>query len=117
MKFSEALEYCMAGARITREDWNGKNMYVWFVPPKTIAIENWHSDPNVPNEPTPEEEKNGYVSLAGHFDMMNAQGMRIIGWLASQTDMASDQWEIYVPEYERERNKETLKKLLDELEG
>ena len=81
----------MQGKKISREDWNGKGMYVYFVPAHTIPIEQYRCR-GTPEDPTPKEIEQGYVSISNHFDMMNAQGLRIIGWLASQTDMASDKW-------------------------
>ena len=93
MRFSEALEQCINGKRITRRDWNGKGMYIWFVPPHDIPTLEWRRR-GTPDDPTDSELAQGFVRIAGHFDMMNAQGIRIIGWLASQTDMASDQWEV-----------------------
>ena len=92
MKFYEALKLCVeCGIRITREDWNGKNQYVYFTKGKKVPLSSWHGD-----EPTEEDRKKGYVEIKGHFDMKNAQGERIIGWLASQTDMVSDKWTWYV---------------------
>ena len=88
MRFSNALVECMDGKKITRLDWNGRNMYVYFVKPHRIPVKDWRGD--IPL--TDSERLRGYVEIAGHFDMMNAQGLRIIGWLASQTDMASDKW-------------------------
>ena len=93
MKFSEAIERCINGARITRRDWNGKGMYIWFVPPHDIPISDYRCRGGT-DDPTDRERLNGVVRIAGHFDMMNAQDIRIIGWLASQTDMSSDQWEV-----------------------
>lgn len=94
MRFSEALEECMRGKRITRRDWNGKGMYVWFVPPHEVDVIHWKLSVPTTAQPTEKEIERGYVKLAGHFDMMNAQGIRIIGWSASQTDITSDQWEV-----------------------
>ncbi len=93
MRFGEALEECIKGKRITRRDWNGKGMYVWFVLPHDIPISDYRCRGG-PDDPTDRERQQGAVHIAGHFDMMNAQGIRIIGWVASQTDMASDQWDV-----------------------
>ena len=93
MKFSEALEKCIAGARITRRDWNGKGRFVYYIPPHDVRIEDWENRSG--NTPLTDKEKEiGCVRIAGHFDMYNAQNIRIIGWLASQTDMSSDEWEV-----------------------
>lgn len=96
MRFSDAINECMNGKRITREDWNGKGMYVWYVKPHRIPTADYRIRGG-PDDPTPAEIERGYVDIAGHFDMMNAQGLRIIGWLASQTDLASDKW-LVMPE-------------------
>ena len=93
MRFSEALDKCIQyGSKITRTDWNGKGMYIYYTKGRKIPVDRWVGD-----EPTDEEKQRGYVEIAGHFDMKNAQGIRIIGWLASETDMASDNWIIYNP--------------------
>ena len=88
MRFSNALVECMDGKRITRTDWNGKNQYVYFVKSHRIPVKDWKGDLML----TDHERLVGYVDIQGHFDMVNAQGQRIIGWLATQTDMASDKW-------------------------
>lgn len=88
MKFSEAIEQCMKGKRITRKDWNGKGMYVYYTPGHLVSVDDWTG------EISGIELLRGTVCVAGHFDMYNAQHVRIIGWLASQTDMSSDQWEV-----------------------
>lgn len=94
MKFYEALKECTEnGKKITREDWNGKGMFVYYIPPHDVPVKDWLTR-GKNTELTDSERLNGVVHIAGHFDMMNAQGIRIIGWLASQTDMASDQWEV-----------------------
>lgn len=93
MKFSDALDLCMKGKRITRSDWNGRGMFVYYIPPHAVKIEDWEN--RTGNTPLTEKEiGEGWVRIAGHFDMFNAQGIRIIGWLASQTDLSSDKWEV-----------------------
>ena len=94
MEFEEALYLCKKQeSKIYRKDWNGKGMYVYYVPAHTIPIEQYRCK-GTPEDPTPEEISRGYVSIADHFDMYNAQGLRIIGWEPTQTDMASDQWDL-----------------------
>ena len=97
MKFSEALIECVEnGKRITRKDWNGKDMYVYYTCGRKIPATSWDDRGNI--KLTDHERMVGYVEVLGHLDMYNAQGKRIIGWMASQTDMTSDQWEIYPDE-------------------
>ena len=94
MNFGEALEALKAGKRVARRGWNGKGAYLWYMPPQRVFVANWASHVGVPNDPTPAERELGYVRICGHIDMMSAQGERVIGWLASQTDLLSDDWEI-----------------------
>lgn len=93
MKFSDALDLCIKGRKITRTDWNGKGMFVYYIPPHDVPVKDWLTrDKNTAL--TDEELKREFVRIAGHFDMYNAQGIRIIGWLASQTDLYSNDWEV-----------------------
>lgn len=93
MRFGEALAYARKGKKIARHGWNGKNMYVYMTPGRIIPLDRWHA--MMPSEkPTENEKKRGYVIIKPHLDMMSAQGERIIGWLASQTDMLIDDWYI-----------------------
>lgn len=91
MRFGEALVHARKGKKIARHGWNGKGMYVYVKPGRIIPLEMWQV--TMPSEkPTEEEKKKGYVVVNPHLDMMNAQGERIIGWSASQTDMLIDDW-------------------------
>ncbi len=74
MKFYDALKECVEnGKKITRTDWNGKGMYVYYMPSYYVSGDYYHH---------------------GYFCMKNAQDEIITGWLATQTDMVSDKWEI-----------------------
>lgn len=82
MKFGEALELCKSGERIRRAGWNGKNQYI------EIASHISYKGPD------------GFIVNADHQSMGNkalvfvgTQGHQV-GWLASQADMLSDDWEI-----------------------
>ena len=91
MRFGEALEHARKGMKIARRGWNGKGMYVYVKPGRIIPLDKWQA--MMPSEkPTEDEKKKGYVVILPHLDMMNAQGERIIGWLASQMDMLNDDW-------------------------
>ena len=93
MHYYEALKECLNGKKITRKDWNGKGMYVYYTPGRQIPIRDWYVRYDG-DHPTKDEMEKGYIEIAGHFDMMNAQRIRIIGWSPTQTDWASDQWEV-----------------------
>ena len=97
MKFGDAMACMKAGKRMARQGWNGKGMYVYFVEGRKVPIEQWAiRDPA--SAPTEQEIEQGYVELLPHIDMytVNSQGRRarLSGWLASQTDMISEDWVI-----------------------
>lgn len=94
MKFYEALKECMEnGKRIRNSKWNGKEAYVYYVHPSTIIAKNWvnRSDAGAITE---KEMDQGFVEILGHLDMMTNDGKRLTGWLISQYDVVSDEWEV-----------------------
>ena len=91
MRFGEALAHARKGEKIARHGWNGKGMYVYLTEGRGIPTDEWVA--RMPSQELTEAEKKiGCVIIKPHLDMMNAQGERIIGWLASQTDMLADDW-------------------------
>ena len=93
MDFSEAIVLAREGKRIARRGWNGKGAYVYFVQGRAVPVDEWQAY-NRAQELTDHERLTGFVTILSHLDMYSAQGTRMIGWLASQTDMLSDDWEI-----------------------
>ena len=80
MNFGEALELAKQGKLICREGWNGKNQFVFLIKKENLAK---CFDETVLNvfEVTP--------TLA----IKTAAGQIQVGWLASQSDMLSADWE------------------------
>lgn len=70
MNFGEALEAMKAGAAATRTGWNGRGMWIALQRP------NDHSKMTLP-----------------YLFMRTVQG-DFVPWLASQTDLLSEDWEI-----------------------
>jgi len=91
MTFGLALEALKKGCKVARKGWNGKGMWLILVPgQKEVAL----------RQGTPYGDALALTSceILPHIDMWttNAHGRRAMlpGWLASQTDMLSDDWEI-----------------------
>jgi len=91
MDFGKALEALKNGAKITRKGWNGKNMYLWLKP-STVIKEEWCKDPVLADIC---HQNGGTVEALGTICMKTADNKVLTGWLASQTDMLSDDWDIY----------------------
>jgi Protein of unknown function (DUF2829) len=85
MDFSEALAACKAGSKITRTGWNGKGMFVYLVPGSQFDV-NRPPLLGIYPEGTP-------IDYLPHLDMKTAGGS-CVPWLASQTDLLADDWEV-----------------------
>ena len=91
MNFGEAIAFLKAGARVRRRGWNGKGMWLVLVPgtPRAELRE---------GSPYRKALGEAECEILPHIDMWttNAEGRRAMlpGWLASQTDMLSEDWEV-----------------------
>jgi len=91
MSFGDAIAALKAGQKVARAGWNGKGMWLVLVPGTADAEL---------REGTPYRVALGQESceILPHIDMWttNAEGRRAMlpGWLASQTDMLADDWQI-----------------------
>lgn len=83
MNFSQALEAVKAGSKVAREGWNGKGMFVFLVPGSTFTV---NRPPLLGIYP-----EGTVVNYHAHIDMRTADG-QIVPWLASQTDLLTDDW-------------------------
>jgi len=85
MNFSDALEEVKHQKKITRAGWNGKEMFVYLVGGSTF---------NVNRAPLlglfPEGTS---INYRPHLDMRYADGSFGV-WLASQSDILAEDWEI-----------------------
>ena len=83
MNFGQALEEVKAGRLISREGWNGKNMFVYYVSGGTFSTN---------RKPlTTILGENVVVNYRSHLDMKYADGSFGV-WLASQSDILADDW-------------------------
>lgn len=85
MTFGHALEAMKKGKKVARNGWNGKGMFIFLVQGSTFKV---NRPPLLGIYPEGTE-----VNYHAHIDMKTADGM-VVPWLASQTDMLSDDWEI-----------------------
>ncbi len=85
MTFSEALENIKEGKRLQRAGWNGMYMFVFLVPGSTFRV---NRAPLLGIYPEGTE-----INYQSHIDMKTADGT-IVPWLASQSDLLADDWQI-----------------------
>lgn len=90
LSFGDALEALKKGYRIARAGWNGKGMYLWLLPAASVKAE-WCREPHLKEVA---EANGGEIEALGSIRMMTADRKVLTGWLASQTDMLSEDWAI-----------------------
>lgn len=91
MNFGDAIEALKEGKKVTRTGWNGKGMYLWLMPAATVKAE-WCREPHLKEIA---ENNGGEVECLGSIRMKTADNKVLTGWLASQTDMLSEDWVLY----------------------
>ena len=94
MDFGKALEALKQGRKVTRKGCNGKGMFLWLKPAALIKSE-WCKDPELQSLV---DENGGEILALGTICMYthDSTGRKAIltGWLASQSDMLCEDWEI-----------------------
>lgn len=78
------------GKRVAREGWNGKGMFLYLVKGTLVDKENLRNEAAF----QPTEDNTGVVHFLSHIDMFTAQKTVNVGWLASQTDMLAEDWQL-----------------------
>jgi allantoicase len=95
MNFGEAIEQMKLGAKVAREGWNGKNMWVVLMPElKLPPFSSQEIGAKVNDRTAKHIGKDTPLHSLPYFAMWTAQGKWLPGWLASQTDMLAEDWVI-----------------------
>ena len=96
MNFGQAIEALKEGKKVTRRGWNGRGMYLWLKP-ATVIKKDWCRDQRL-IECIDQNGDAGEILALGTICMFthDSTGRKAIltGWLASQSDMLSEDWEI-----------------------
>lgn len=102
MIFGDAIQAVKAGKRAARAGWNGKGMFIYLnrgifdpepfagLPAPPAAIDGIPAD--LFNYGVP-----GTITRLPNINMRSASGTTVTGWLASQTDLLAEDWDV-VPE-------------------
>lgn len=83
MDFGQALTQLKNGAKVARNGWNGKGMFLFLVPGSTFKV---NRPPLLGIYPEGTE-----INYCPHIDMKTADE-KVVPWLASQTDMLAEDW-------------------------
>ena len=82
MTLGQALEALKEGKKVARKGWNGKKMFLLYVPSEKWGIID-KIGLDIPKR-----------NLCSWIGMKTADG-KFVPWLASQTDMLAEDWEIF----------------------
>jgi hypothetical protein len=85
MNFGKALSSLKLGVKVARAGWNGKNMFIFLVPGSTFKVSR---APLLGIYPEGTE-----INYHAHIDMKTTDD-KIVPWLASQTDVLADDWNV-----------------------
>ena len=85
MNFGLAIEAMKKRKKVSRRGWNGKGMFLYYVPEGRY--------PARTDAAKSIAEEDGKVDYGAYIAMKTVQG-NIVPWLASQTDMLADDWEV-----------------------
>ena len=85
MSFGLAIEAMKKGKKVSRRGWNGKGMFLYYVPEGRYPVRT--------DAAKSIAEEDGKVDYGAYIAMKTVQG-NIVPWLASQTDMLADDWEV-----------------------
>ena len=86
-----ALEALKRGKAVARKGWNGKGMFI------TLQNGSEVEGNNMRNEPAKKYYGDCKAKICPHIDMKAADGSYVVGWLASQTDLLAEDWDIIDP--------------------
>jgi hypothetical protein len=90
LTFGQAIILLKEGKCVARHGWNGKDMFLWLKNPVIIRRE-WSKDELLKKIIASFGEKS--IEGLGTVCMKTADNKVLTGWLASQTDMLSEDWE------------------------
>lgn len=92
MSFGHAIVAMKEGEAVARQGWNGKGMFLYYVKANsylaTSGIANAHFSPN--------ESGKIMVPYRAYIAIKTVDG-DVVPWVASQTDMLADDWQIVIP--------------------
>ena len=95
LTFGQALEQLHTGRRVARQGWNGKNMFIYKTVGNTVSKEKIPAFVSLPESvKTFLEQRGTDVVFQPSLTMYTAAGEMQPGWLASQSDMLSTDWEV-----------------------
>lgn len=93
MNFGQAIEALKEGKKVQRTGWNGKGMFLYYVPANRYpAVTDIGKEIGIAATGGT-QEWDGKVLYGAYIAMKTAQN-NVVPWLASQTDVLAEDWEV-----------------------
>ena len=89
LTFGQAVEHLKQGRKVARSGWKG---FLWLKPEATVKAE-WCKDPMLKGLA---EANGGEIEALGTICKFTEEKQILSGWLASQTDILAEDWEIVI---------------------
>ena len=83
LSFGQAIEALEAGRKVARSGWNGKGMFLYYVPANSY-----------PAQTEAARSTFGDMVPYGAYIAMKTAQDNVVPWLASQTDVLAKDWQI-----------------------
>lgn len=91
MTFGDAILMLKDGKKVARAGWNGKGMWLALSRGNaSLEAAKFWSEPNRRHA----EHMGGFATVLPCITMKTAGGDILMGWLASQTDMLAEDWQV-----------------------
>lgn len=94
LDFGKALVALKGGLKVARKGWNGKGMWVSMTEGKTLDMAK--DDIWTQNVRDIAYANGGKVEILPYLVMKTTDNKLQIGWLASQSDMLAEDWEVVI---------------------
>ena len=91
--FGQAVGSLKRGFKVARKGWNGKGMWLWLKQ-ETMVKSEWCHDPALK---AIADQNGGEIHALGTICIKTDDNKILTGWLASQTDMLSEDWVLVDP--------------------
>jgi hypothetical protein len=94
--FGDALAALKAGKKVERAGWNGKGMWLYLVPANSYPAQTEAAREYWKDKQPPQAENSVSPILVpyGAYIAMKTAQENVVPWLASQTDLLADDWQL-----------------------
>jgi hypothetical protein len=96
LDFGKAIDALKDGRRVSRLGWNGRNMFVFLSKGSVDADSVFAGSSMIDNVRIGlfERGDRDTITRMPSLSMISASGNIVVGWLASQTDMLAEDWQV-----------------------